>query len=287
MTNLPIADYALLSDCRSESIVSREGSVDWLCFPRFDGPSVFARLLDADAGHWSLRAPDATDVSRRYLEGTMVLETTFRTPTGTAVPVDRHGGRPQREGPRAGHRVARGPLRRLTCTSGRVRFELEFAPRPEYGLVHPLLSEIPGGLLARGGADVLVLSTPVEVATGGSTATAIFRLDEGQQLGFALQHQSSSEPPSRPWSRRRSRRGWSRRSGDGAPGPTSTRATPDPGGSGCTTAGESCRHSPSSRPAPWWPRRRLPSRSRWRRAATARRKCRRTSSTWVSSSATR
>ena len=88
MSSLPIADYALLSDCRSAALVSRAGSVDWLCFPRFDGPSVFARLLDDQAGHWSLHAVDASEVSRRYLEGTMVLETTFHTPTGSAVLVD-------------------------------------------------------------------------------------------------------------------------------------------------------------------------------------------------------
>src|SRR5438477_1519120 len=85
MSNVPIADYALLSDCRSAALVSRHGSIDWLCVPRFDGPSVFARLLDGEAGHWSLRPGGATEVSRRYLEGTMVLETIFRTPTGTAV----------------------------------------------------------------------------------------------------------------------------------------------------------------------------------------------------------
>src|SRR5436309_13263914 len=88
MSNLPIADYALLSDCRSAALVSRTGFVDWLCFPRFDGPSVFGRLLDDQAGHWSIHAVGATEVSRRYIEGTMVLETTFRTPTGKAVFVD-------------------------------------------------------------------------------------------------------------------------------------------------------------------------------------------------------
>src|SRR5216684_548685 len=76
VSNVPIAEYALLSDCRSAALVSRAGSVDWLCFPRFDGPSVFARLLDKQAGHWSISTVDATEVSRRYLEGTMVLEST-------------------------------------------------------------------------------------------------------------------------------------------------------------------------------------------------------------------
>ena len=85
MSNVPIADYALLSDCRSATLVNSAGSIDWLCFPRFDGPSVFARLLDDQAGHWSIHAVGATGVSRRYIEGTMALETTFRTPTGSAV----------------------------------------------------------------------------------------------------------------------------------------------------------------------------------------------------------
>src|SRR5207237_10845830 len=85
MSNVPIADYALLSDCRSATLVSRDGSVDWLCFPRFDGPSVFARLLDEQAGHWSISTVGATEVSRHYLEGPMALESTFRTPMGTAV----------------------------------------------------------------------------------------------------------------------------------------------------------------------------------------------------------
>src|SRR3974377_846509 len=88
MSNVPIAEYALLSDCRSAALVNRAGSLDWLFFPRYDGPSVFARLLDEQAGHWSIHAVGATEVSRRYLEGTMVIETTFSTPTGSAVLVE-------------------------------------------------------------------------------------------------------------------------------------------------------------------------------------------------------
>src|SRR4051794_8304092 len=81
--SLPIADYGLLSDCSSAALVSRGGSIDWLCLPRFDSPSVFARILDPAAGHWSI-APAAEHRSeRRYLDGTLVIETTFTTDTGS------------------------------------------------------------------------------------------------------------------------------------------------------------------------------------------------------------
>ena len=82
MSDTPIADYALVSDCRSAGLVSKAGSIDWLCFPRFDSPSVFGRLLDADAGHWSISPTSPFEATRRYLPDTMVLETTFRTGTG-------------------------------------------------------------------------------------------------------------------------------------------------------------------------------------------------------------
>ena len=80
----PLEDYALLSDLHTGPLVSREGSVDWLCFPRFDSPSVFAALLgDPEDGRWKLSAVDGEVTSRRYLPRTFVLETTWRTPTGT------------------------------------------------------------------------------------------------------------------------------------------------------------------------------------------------------------
>jgi GH15 family glucan-1,4-alpha-glucosidase len=88
MSDLPIADYALLSDCSSAALVSRGGSVDWLCFPRFDSPSIFGRLLDDAAGHWSIRPTGDAEIARRYVDGTMLLETTYTSPTGTATVVD-------------------------------------------------------------------------------------------------------------------------------------------------------------------------------------------------------
>ncbi|HEY5905242.1 MAG TPA: trehalase-like domain-containing protein, partial [Actinomycetota bacterium] len=84
MSSTPIADHALLSDCHSAALVTTDGSIDWLCFPRFDSPSVFGRVLDTAAGHGSIAALDEIERERRYLDGTMVLETTMRTATGVA-----------------------------------------------------------------------------------------------------------------------------------------------------------------------------------------------------------
>src|SRR3954454_15376129 len=79
----PIADYGLLADCNSSALVDRAGSIDWLCLPRYDSDAIFARLLDPGAGHWSIRPAGAFRSERRYLPGTLVIETTFTTDTGT------------------------------------------------------------------------------------------------------------------------------------------------------------------------------------------------------------
>src|SRR5437867_11642987 len=84
----PIADYALLADCNSAALVARDGSIDWLCLPRYDSESVFGRILDPEAGHWSIRPSAAFTSERRYLPGTLVLETTFTTGTGVVKLTD-------------------------------------------------------------------------------------------------------------------------------------------------------------------------------------------------------
>jgi alpha,alpha-trehalase len=81
----PIADYALISDCRSAALVSTIGSIDWLCLPDFDAQSVFGRLLEPDAGHWSIAIRGRFAGGRRYLNESMVLETTFVTESGSGV----------------------------------------------------------------------------------------------------------------------------------------------------------------------------------------------------------
>jgi alpha,alpha-trehalase len=198
MSGLPLADYALLSDCRSAALVSRTGSVDWLCFPRFDGPAVFARILDQDAGHFTVGVPEAT-ATRRYVDQTMALETTFQSATGTAVLMDAMAvGRNDR-----GHDLgADSPgvlLRRVACTDGEVEVEASYAPRPEYGLIHPILEAVPGGLAARGGAERLLLSAPVDFSVDGATATAHLTLRAGETAGFALHHRRMWEPALAAW----------------------------------------------------------------------------------------
>jgi alpha,alpha-trehalase len=202
VSRLPIADYALLSDCRSAALVSRGGSIDWLCFPRFDGPSVFGRILDDDAGHWSIRPADDTpfETTRRYLADTMLLETTFTTAGGTVTLTDALAvGRNER-----GHELGAGAvgtvLRRVVGVAGSVDLALAYAPRPEYGLVSPLLQVVDGGVTARGGADVLALSSPVPLdADGFTTARARFAVRAGEALAFALHHRTTSEERPRLW----------------------------------------------------------------------------------------
>ena len=139
-----ISDYGFLSDCRSAALVSSDGAVDWLCWPRFDSPAVFAAILDAErGGSWSIRPVAGYEVQRRYLPHTNVLETTFHTATGTVRLTDWL------------HMGARQALcRRLEGVSGLVEVELVCDPRPDFAVHGPvsfeqrlgwLIAELPSG----------------------------------------------------------------------------------------------------------------------------------------------
>jgi GH15 family glucan-1,4-alpha-glucosidase len=199
MDGLPIGEYALLSDCHSAGLVSRDGSVDWLCVPRFDAPSVFCRLLDPAGGHFSIRPAGEFEVSRRYLDQTMVLETTFRTAGGTAVLTDALATGRDERGHHLGIDSPGALLRSLTCTEGEIEAKVSYAPRPEYGLVHPILFRLAGGVLARGGASRLFLSTSVRFALNDASATATVRLTAGQTAEFALAHGYLAGAALSPW----------------------------------------------------------------------------------------
>ncbi len=182
----PIADYGLLSDCASAALVGRDGSVDWLCWPRFDSPALFARLLDPAAGHWSIRPDNADRVERRYLPGTLVIETTFTTGAGvvrlTDALVFAEGQRGHEIGLDAPHEL----LRLVEGVSGAVELALELAPRPEYGLVRPLFRASDGGGRTFGGPNQVVVRAGVPVAIEDATMRASFAVAAGETVGFAL-----------------------------------------------------------------------------------------------------
>jgi GH15 family glucan-1,4-alpha-glucosidase len=199
MSSVAIARHALLSNCHSAALVTDDGSVDWLCFPRFDSPSVFGRLLDDNAGHWSIRPSGDYTVSRRYLDRTLVLQTTFTTPTGTVVLTDALAMGADNLGHALGKGAPRLMIRSVTCTEGAARVEVSYAPRPEYGLLQPLLSAVDGGVTARGGAEWLVFSTPVPMDLANCEATASWGLTAGETAGFALHRSTLEESPARIW----------------------------------------------------------------------------------------
>ncbi|HSE08781.1 MAG TPA: glycoside hydrolase family 15 protein [Nocardioidaceae bacterium] len=197
MSTTPIADHALLSDRHSSALVTKDGSVEWLTFPRFDSPSIMGRLLDENAGHWSIRPTGTFTTSRRYVDETLVLETTFQTDDGSVVLTDALAMGPDNEGHSIGKNAPHVLLRSLHCTAGEVEMEVSYAPRPEYGLVVPLLSEVPGGVTARGGAEWLVLTTPTPLDLEAGTGTGRVRMRAGETLRFALHRSTLSEIPAR------------------------------------------------------------------------------------------
>jgi alpha,alpha-trehalase len=199
MSTVPIEDHAFLSDCHSAALVTRDGSVDWLCFPRFDAPSVLGRLLDDDAGHLALRPVGEATVTRRYLDDSLVLETTFEADDGTAVLTDALALRADDHGHQLGKDAPHTLLRRLRCTSGTVEVALEFVPRPEYGLARPLLTELDGGVVTRGAPDALALWTDVPLEVGHSRASGTASLRAGQEVTVALQWARSWESSPAQW----------------------------------------------------------------------------------------
>lgn len=197
--NTPIGEYGLISDCHSAGLVSSGGSIDWLCFPRFDKPSTFARVLDADAGHFSIHAVDEARVTRRYLEDTMVLETTFETGHGTVVLTDALAVGKNERGHDLGANSPHVLIRKVECTRGQVDVEVEYTPRTEYGLIHPLMAAMDGGIRAWGGADVLVLSTDLVFEISGSVARSRSMLSAGDKIAFALHHRNTWEAETESW----------------------------------------------------------------------------------------
>jgi GH15 family glucan-1,4-alpha-glucosidase len=190
-----IRDFALLGDCHSAALVSRDGTVEWWCPQRFDARSVFAALLDPQAGRWSIRPHGDFETDWRYVANTMVLETTFRTADGSVRVTDAlalgAGERGHDIGRASPHRL----LRLVEGLEGSVRLHVEFLPRPEYGLATPDVRRADGGVQTVGGPDALFLATDAPLETGHGFARGDVVVSAGEQRGFALQHHVSLRPP--------------------------------------------------------------------------------------------
>jgi alpha,alpha-trehalase len=182
----PIANYGLLADCNTAALVDRAGSIDWLCLPRYDSDAVCARLLDPDAGHWSIRPTGAYRAARRYLAGTLVIETTFTTDKGSVRLLDALAFADGQRGHALGFDAPHELLRAVEGASGTVELELELAPRPEYGLVKPLFRKEEGGGRTFGGVGRVAAQSGVPVKIEDSTMRARFTVSEGDVVGFSL-----------------------------------------------------------------------------------------------------
>jgi alpha,alpha-trehalase len=181
-----IANYGLLADCNSAALVDRDGSIDWLCLPRYDSAAVFARLLDPDAGHWSIRPAGDYRSERRYLPGTLVLETIFTTESGSVRLRDAMAFAPGQRHHDLGFDAPHELLRSVESISGAVELVMELAPRPEYGLVRPLFRQEDGGGRTFGGPNRIAVRAGVLTAIEDATMRAAFAVSEGDQVGFAL-----------------------------------------------------------------------------------------------------
>src|SRR6476620_7818344 len=178
-----IAEYALIGDCETAALVSRDGSIDWLCWPRFDSAACFAALLgDANNGRWQIAPAAATAmrVQRRYLPETLILETEFVAADGSAAALVDF--MPLREGRPSSHLI-----RLVIGKRGTVPMHTELIVRFGYGGWMPWVTRSETGeLLAIAGPDRLVLRTPIELRGEGFTTVGDLVVSAGQQVPFVL-----------------------------------------------------------------------------------------------------
>ena len=162
----PIADYAFLSDCHSLALVTREGSIEWAVFHRFDGRPVFARILDREIGGYFQIVPTEPEprIERRYLPGTNVLETTFETSSGVVTLTDFMPVEPDPDEIGAAHRLGSRHqiIRIVRGVSGSVEMAVRFKPRFEYGLTTPFVTMLADDMaMSTGSADTLVIESQI------------------------------------------------------------------------------------------------------------------------------
>src|SRR5258706_8850100 len=181
---MKIEDYALIGDCHSAALVGRDGSIDWLCWPRFDSGACFAALLGApEHGRWKISPEDQARTRRNYREDTLILETEFETGEGVVTVID--------------FMPARGDhcqlARMVVGKRGCVAMEMEFILRFDYGASVPWVVRLPDGdgIQAIAGPDRAVLRSPVPLEGKDLTTVARFEVREGEPLAFGRAHWAS------------------------------------------------------------------------------------------------
>ena len=200
-----IHDYAAIGDGRTVALVSLDGAIDWLCWPRFDSPSIFGALLDPHAGRWSLRPAGASRVTRRYVDDTNVLETRFETPTGELrltdlMPVASEDAKGDLLLPE--HEI----LRVAECVRGEVDVVMAFTPRPGYGRAPGRIRDAgPAGIRVDTGEGLLVLRSDMPLAIlahDGVEGRARLRAGEAVHASLTLAADGPAVlPPLGEWSR--------------------------------------------------------------------------------------
>ena len=184
---LPIEDYGLIGDCNTAALVGRNGSIDWLCLPRFDSAACLAALLGSpDNGRWLIAPTDpGATTTRSYRDGGLVLETVFTTAAGSVALLDFMV-------PEA---ATSSLIRIVEGRSGTVEMRMDYALRFDYGMSVPWVTHTHhGGLLGIAGPELTVLYTPVELTGRDLRTHAQFSVAAGQRVPFVLRHGPSHLP---------------------------------------------------------------------------------------------
>jgi GH15 family glucan-1,4-alpha-glucosidase len=183
MTRL-IEDYGMIGDGQTAALVGRDGSIDWLCWPRFDSDACFAALLGTqEHGFWRIASVAARSTKRRYQPDTLVIETEFEDSEGRALVID---FMPIREGAPVLARIVRG-------LSGRVRMRSELRLRFDYGSARPWIERDGAAMVARIGPDMAVLHADVDWREDGPSVVSEFDLASGDELSFTLHYERSED----------------------------------------------------------------------------------------------
>jgi GH15 family glucan-1,4-alpha-glucosidase len=186
----PIEDYAIIGDCHTAALVSKTGSIDWLCWPRFDSPACFAALLgSAENGHWRIGPKEPTvRVTRRYWPDTLILETLFETETGSAALIDFMA-------------VEKDSIVRIVeGRTGSVEMTFDLALRFEYGSAVPWVTRLnhDSGILAIAGPNQVVLRSDAKLHGRDMTTVAAFTAEAGERTRFVLTYAASHLPVPHP-----------------------------------------------------------------------------------------